>query len=134
MGVDTQGNASFKGKITSSDAEITGGSITVTGAHNNKDTTTYIGSGYIEVYGNDQGVNRSIELYNGALWAEDTTSNRKLSFQNENFEMSLNGKTVFSVNTKADKFDVNFKDGNINFKMVILISVMIPMKRTLLCG
>lgn len=116
MGVDTQGNASFKGKITSSDAEITGGSITVTGAHNNKDTTTYIGSGYIEVYGNDQGVNRSIELYNGALWAEDTTSNRKLSFQNENFEMSLNGKTVFSVNTKADKFDVNFKDGNINFK------------------
>lgn len=115
MGVNTQGNASFKGKITSSDAEITGGSITVTGVRNNKDTTTYIGSGYIEVYGNDQGVNRSIELYNGALWAKDTTSNRKLTFQNENFEMDLNGKAVFRVNTKAEEFDVNFKEGRIKF-------------------
>ena len=115
MGVDTQGNASFKGKITSSDAEITGGSITVTGVRDNKDTTTYIGSGYIEVYGNDQGVNRSIELYNGALWAEDITSNRKLSFQNENFEMDLNDEAVFKVNTKAEEFSVNLKKGNINF-------------------
>ena len=115
MGVDTQGNASFKGKITSSDAEITGGSITVTGVHGNKDTTTYIGSGYIEVYGNDQGVNRSIELYNGTLWAKDTTSNRNLTFQNENFEMGLNGKAVFRANTKEEKFVINFKEGDINF-------------------
>lgn len=115
MGVDTQGNASFKGKITSSDAEITGGSITVTGAHNNKDTTTYIGSGYIEVYGNDQGVNRSIELYNGALWAEDTTSNRNLTFQNEHFEMYSNYGVAFRANTKEEKFSINFKEGDINF-------------------
>lgn len=115
MSVDNNGNGTFKGKITSNDAEITGGSITVTGVHGNKDTTTYIGSGYIEVYGNDQGVNRSIELYNGALWAEDTTSNRRLSFQNENFEMNLNDKAVFKVNTKAEEFGVNLKEGNINF-------------------
>ena len=115
MGVDTQGNASFKGKITSSDAEITGGSITVTGVYGNDDTTTYIGSGYIKVYGNEQDINRSIELYNGALWAKDTTSNRKLSFQNENFEMISNGRTVFRANTKAEKFDINFKEGDINF-------------------
>ena len=115
MGVDTQGNASFKGKITSSDAEITGGSITVTGVYDNDDTTTYIGSGYIKVYGNEQDINRSIELYNGALWAKDTTSNRKLSFQNENFEMISNGRTVFRANTKAEKFDINFKEGDINF-------------------
>lgn len=115
MGVDTQGNASFKGKITSSDAEITGGSITVTGVYDNDDTTTYIGSGYIKVYGNEQDINRSIELYNGALWAKDTTSNRKLSFQNENFEMISNGRTAFRANTKAEKFDINFKEGDINF-------------------
>lgn len=115
MGVDTQGNASFKGKITSSDAEITGGSITVTGVYDNDDTTTYIGSGYIKVYGNEQDINRSIELYNGALWAKDTTSNRKLSFQNENFEMISNGRTVFRANTKAEKFNINFKEGDINF-------------------
>lgn len=115
MGVDTQGNASFKGKITSSDAEITGGSITVTGVYGNDDTTTYIGSGYIKVYGNEQDINRSIELYNGALWAKDTTSNRKLSFQNENFEMVSNGRIAFRANTKEEKFDINFKEGNINF-------------------
>lgn len=115
MVVDSDGNGTFKGKITSNDAEITGGSITVTGVHSNKDTTTYIGSGYIEVYGNDQGVNRSIELYNGALWAKDTTSNKKLTFQNENFEMDLNGKAVFRANTKEEKFDINFKEGHINF-------------------
>lgn len=115
MGVDTQGNASFKGKITSSDAEITGGSITVTGVYDNDDTTTYIGSGYIKVYGNEQDINRSIELYNGALWAKDTTSNRKLSFQNENFEMISNGRTAFRANTKAENFDINFKEGDINF-------------------
>ena len=123
MGVDTQGNASFKGKITSSDAEITGGSITVTGVYDNKNTTTYIGSGYIKVHGNDQGVDRSIQLYNGALWAEDDTSNRKLSFQNENFEMDSNGKVVFQINTKneeslsinSSKIDIKSLDGSINF-------------------
>ena len=115
MSVDDNGNGTFKGKITSNDAEITGGSITVTGVHNNKDTTTYIGSGYIEVYGNDQGVNRSIELYNGALWAEDTTSNRILSFQNEHFEMYSNYGVAFRANTKEEKFYINFKEGNINF-------------------
>lgn len=123
MGVDTQGNASFKGKITSSDAEITGGSITVTGVYGNKNTTTHIGSGYIKVHGNDQGVDRSIQLYNGALWAEDDTSNRKLSFQNENFEMDSNGKVVFQINTKnedslsikSSKIDIKSLDGSINF-------------------
>lgn len=115
MSVDDNGNGTFKGKITSNDAEITGGSITVTGVHSNKDTTTYIGSGYIEVYGNDQGVNRSIELYNGALWAEDTTSNRILSFQNEHFEMYSNYGVAFRANTKEEKFEINFKEGDINF-------------------
>lgn len=116
MSVDNNGNGTFSGKITSNDAEITGGSITVTGVYNNKDTTTYIGSGYIEVYGNDQGVNRSIELYNGALWAKDTTSNRRLSFQNENLEMSLNDEAVFKVNTKSEEFRVDLKKGDINLK------------------
>lgn len=115
MVVDSNGNGTFKGKITSNDAEITGGSITVTGVHSNKDTTTYIGSGYIEVYGNDQGVNRSIELYNGALWAEDTTSNRRLSFQNEHLEMYSNYGVAFRANTKEEKFEINFKEGDINF-------------------
>lgn len=116
MSVDDNGNGTFKGKITSNDAEITGGSITVTGVYNDKDTTTYIGSGYIKVYSNDQGINRSIELYNGVLWAENTTSDRKLSFQNENFEMNSNGGTPFRVNTEEETFDVNFKNGNITFK------------------
>lgn len=123
MGVDNNGNGTFKGKITSSDAEITGGSITVTGVYDNKNTTTYIGSGYIKVHGNDQGVDRSIELYNGTLWAKDTASNKKLSFQNENFEMDSNGEVVFKINTKAESFSIyssketiiNSSDGNINF-------------------
>ena len=123
MGVDNNGNGTFKGKITSSDAEITGGSITVTGVYDNKNTTTYIGSGYVKVHGNDQGVDRSIELYNGTLWAKDTASNKKLSFQNENFEMDSNGEVVFKINTKAESFSIyssketiiNSSDGNINF-------------------
>ena len=95
MGVDTNGNGRFSGKITSSDAEITGGSINIPGTYN----TTTIDSNGIKIKYNNAAANAFTYFKNGHILIEDSYGSVGKFTQIQDGSIVLGGLSSSTYNT-----------------------------------